>query len=323
MKGAASVGKVVYVTATLPYLLIGILLVYGLTLDGAIDGIKFFLYPDFEKLTNISVWIEAAVQVLYQFGPAWGGIITMASCNKFHNKVYQYFGIFISLSIFYFFLFSYFFPARDSLLLIGLDLVTSVYGGLAIFSILGALAHSRGIPVSEMQSVSLWLLYFFTSINFKLLQSGPGLAYVAYPAALANIPFGNGLSIIFFLTLLFVNVDSQFGMFETLTSGLTDLFPSLRRFNVSFSAMMATICFLLGLPLCTNAGMYIFQICDWYLAILTFSMVGMLEIIIVAFIYGMDRFCNDAALMFGSRPNKIIQWVWLTIAPVTMLVNFS
>ena len=105
MKGAASVGKVVYVTATLPYLLIGVLLVYGLTLDGAIDGIKFFLYPDFEKLTNISVWIEAAGQVLYQCGPAWGGVITIASCNKFDNKVYKYVDIFLLFLIYFHYLF--------------------------------------------------------------------------------------------------------------------------------------------------------------------------------------------------------------------------
>ncbi|WAR07894.1 SC6A9-like protein [Mya arenaria] len=41
---------VVYVTATLPYVLLTVLLIRGVTLDGAVDGIKHYIYPDFSKL---------------------------------------------------------------------------------------------------------------------------------------------------------------------------------------------------------------------------------------------------------------------------------
>ena len=34
------------------------------------------------------IWQDAAVQVFYSLGPAWGGVITMASFNKFdHNAL--------------------------------------------------------------------------------------------------------------------------------------------------------------------------------------------------------------------------------------------
>ena len=89
-KGADSAGKVVYVTATMPYVLITILLAYGLTLPGAIDGVKFFLVPDWSRLLHISVWTEAVIQVFYQLGPAWGGLITLASYNEFHQKSYRF-----------------------------------------------------------------------------------------------------------------------------------------------------------------------------------------------------------------------------------------
>ena len=52
MKGIKSVGKVVYVTALLPYVLLTVFLVKGLTLPGAVDGILFYIKPDFTRLLN-------------------------------------------------------------------------------------------------------------------------------------------------------------------------------------------------------------------------------------------------------------------------------
>ena len=46
-----------YVTATSPYILMLVLLVRGCTLPGAMDGIKFYLTPDIDKLKDESVCI--------------------------------------------------------------------------------------------------------------------------------------------------------------------------------------------------------------------------------------------------------------------------
>ena len=47
--------QVVYVTATMPYAMLLIMLVRGLTLPGAMEGIKYYLTPDFSRLTDIQV----------------------------------------------------------------------------------------------------------------------------------------------------------------------------------------------------------------------------------------------------------------------------
>ena len=42
--------QVVYFTATAPYLLLTAILIRGVTLPGAADGIKFYLTPDLSRL---------------------------------------------------------------------------------------------------------------------------------------------------------------------------------------------------------------------------------------------------------------------------------
>ena len=49
--------QVVYFTATFPYLMLLLLFVRGVSLPGALEGIKFYLVPDFSKMASVKVTI--------------------------------------------------------------------------------------------------------------------------------------------------------------------------------------------------------------------------------------------------------------------------
>ncbi|XP_062585245.1 sodium- and chloride-dependent glycine transporter 1-like, partial [Saccostrea cucullata] len=170
IKGIHSVGKVVYVTVIFPYILLTILLIRGVTLDGAIDGILFYLSPDFTKLLRFQVWLEAGLQVFFSLGPAWGGVITMASYNKFNNKCMK--------------------DAWSATLADGL---TCFYAGFVVFSVLGFMAKDVGMTMEEISTFS----------------TGPGLVFVAYPEVITKLPMPHLWGVLFFLMLITVGVDTQ------------------------------------------------------------------------------------------------------------------
>lgn len=47
--------QVVYITATMPYVVLFVLLIRGITLPGSMDGIRAYLTIDFERLNNLEV----------------------------------------------------------------------------------------------------------------------------------------------------------------------------------------------------------------------------------------------------------------------------
>ena len=88
-KGVSTSGKVVWFATMYPYVAMTMLLIMSLTLPGALDGVKYFLWPQFDKLLSAQVWQEAASQVFFSLGPGFGVLLAFASYNKFNNKIHM------------------------------------------------------------------------------------------------------------------------------------------------------------------------------------------------------------------------------------------
>nr|XP_023671825.1 sodium- and chloride-dependent GABA transporter 2-like isoform X2 [Paramormyrops kingsleyae] len=278
-KGVKTTGKVVYFTATFPYLMLIILFIRGLSLPGAWEGIKYYLLPDISKVTSPEVWRDAGTQVFFSYAVCQGVLTALGSYNRYNNNCF-----------------------KDCLALCLLNSGTSIFAGFAVFSVLGFMANELHISMEH------------------IVQSGPGLAFIAYPKALALLPWAPLWSVLFFLMVVFLGLDSQFVCVESLATALTDMFPRvLRRAGRRelLTLVIAVVCFLLGLPLVSEGGVHLFQLIDTYGPSGTSLLfIACFETISIAWIYGADRFYDNIEDMIGYRPPRVVKYCWLLVTPL-------
>uniref|UniRef100_A0AAY4CU31 Solute carrier family 6 member 11 n=1 Tax=Denticeps clupeoides TaxID=299321 RepID=A0AAY4CU31_9TELE len=277
-KGPKSTGKVVYVTATFPYFMLVILLIRGITLPGAADGIKFYLYPDMSRLSDPQVWVDAGTQIFFSYAICLGCLTALGSYNSYHNNCY-----------------------RDCIMLCCLNSGTSFVAGFAIFSVLGFMAYEQNVPI-EM-----------------VAESGPGLAFIAYPKAVTMMPWAPLWACLFFMMLIFLGLDSQFVCVESLVTAVVDMYPKTFRVGYRRELLilgMSVVSFLVGLVMLTEGGMYVFQLFDYYAASgMCLLFVAIFESICIGWIYGSDRFYQNIEDMIGYKPIFFIKWCWKILTP--------
>ncbi|XP_073971535.1 serotonin transporter [Rhodnius prolixus] len=281
-KGVKSTGKAVWVTALMPYVVLFILLIRGVTLPGAAKGISYYLTPQWHKLANTKVWIDAASQIFFSLGPGFGTLLALSSYNKFHNNCY-----------------------RDAIVTSSINCLTSFLAGFVIFSVLGYMAEVQNKSVDQVG------------------LEGPGLVFIVYPEAIATMTGSVFWSIIFFLMLITLGLDSTFGGMEAMITALCDEYPRLLGRNRElFVAVLLIGVYICALPTTTYGGVYLVDFLNVYGPGLAILFVVFVEAAGVCWIYGVDRFSSDIELMLGQRPGLFWRLCWAYISPIFLLVIF-
>ena len=89
-------------------------------------------------------------------------------------------------------------------------------------------------------------------------------------------------------------------------------------------ALAVCLClYLAGLTMVTEGGMYILQLVDNHAATYSALILGCLEISVMAWVYGVDRFLDDLRFMLGFYPFPRLfwKWSWKVTSPTIVIVS--
>ncbi|MGC9454384.1 MAG: sodium-dependent transporter [Phycisphaerae bacterium] len=285
-RGVRLVSKVVLYTVPLPWIMLLILAIRGLTLPGAEEGLAYYLEPNWGKLTDPETWRWGFGQMFFSMSLAFGVMITYASF--LHRKS----------------------DINNNATIIGLaDVATSFVAGLTVFATLGAMAfatrlHGGAVAVE------------------KVVEEGPGLAFVAFPYALAQLPGSAWFAAVFFVALLTLGIDSAFSITESALASVVDK-TGWSRGKVLVG--MTLVGFGIGLVYCTRGGLAWLGGMDEFINSTWggIALLGLLQCAVLGWGYRIGRLREHANERSDWRLGAWWDWIIRYFAPVALSVLFT
>uniref|UniRef100_H2YP62 Transporter n=1 Tax=Ciona savignyi TaxID=51511 RepID=H2YP62_CIOSA len=283
-KGIKSSGKVIYFSATFPYIVLIIFFFRGITLPGAVDGLVYMFTPDMSRLADPNVWRDAATQIFFSLGLGFGGVIAYSSYNDMKNNC-----------------------KKDALTVASINCGTSIFASVVIFTVLGFKAHHRSQQCIDHGPGLAFIAFTEAMIH---MPAGPFWS-VMFFCMLINLGLGS----------MFGTLE---GIITPLRDiGLRIPKEAIVSYKMYFSALLCLISLAIGCTFTLRSGMYILDIFDTYAGTLPLLMIAFFETMAVAWVYGFSKFSDDIKLMLGGDgPGWFWRATWCYISPICMFTLF-
>lgn len=260
-----------------------ILVLWSLNLEGSLIGIKEYVRPDFSKLLDSKVWIDAYSQIFFTLSLGFGIMIAYASYLPHKSDI------------------------SKSAVLTGLiNSGFSLLAGFGTFAIVGYMATLQHKEISDVVTQSI------------------GLAFVAYPKALSTMPGGNIFGALFFFSLVVAGLSSSISITEAFVSALSDKFGYNRKRLIIFLSFLG---FLGSLIFTTRGGLFWLDIVDHFLTHYGLVVVGIIECIIVGWLFDFDLLRNHvnsvSSIKMGKWWNYLVKFFIPLVLTGILLVDIS
>lgn len=133
------------------FVMVLIMLVRGVTLPGAVEGLNYLFKPDFSQIWDASVWVAAYGQIFFSLSIAFAIMITYSSYLPKKSDI-----------------------VNNGFMTGFINCGFSMLAGIAVFSILGYMAGQQGVGVQDVAGAGVGLAFvtFPAAINLP-----PGSAF--------------------------------------------------------------------------------------------------------------------------------------------------
>ena len=168
------IGKVSKILIPALFVIMGIIIVYALTLPGAGIGINTLLTPDWSMLWNVDIWLAAFAQIIFSLSMGQAIALTYASYLPENSKLID-----------------------NVLIVVASNSAFEICTAFGVFSILGFMSFTNGTPMIQLITEGTGLVVIVFPMIFNIMG-----------------PIGRILAPMLFLAILFAGVTSALGFFE-------------------------------------------------------------------------------------------------------------
>ena len=256
-RGTKTVQKVVLVTVPLPFLIIFVLLFFGISREGSGSGIQSYVDPTMNPhaLNSIDPWVDAVGQIFFGLSLCEGVMIAYASRQPIERKVVRNSWLIVIGSKCFV---AHRIPLRTSHTSSALNELTratkdcscSIIAGFAVFALLGHFSTVQGVSVDEIGIGSTFAVAFQTFPAAFTLFEGKGVPQL--------------FAVLFFITLLSLGIDSSMSLVEAVVVAFVDAVPWCKERQTLVAAVTCAVGFLCSLIMCTKGGYDVLDIIDHY-----------------------------------------------------------
>ena len=264
------IGKVSQILLPLLCLIVVGIVIFSLTLPGASIGYTQIFTPDWSALTNLDVWLAAFGQIVFSLSLGMAIAMTYASYLPDGSKLVD-----------------------NAIIVAFSNSGFEVFNSIGIFSILGFMALTSGIPFNE------------------LVTEGTGLAFVVFPQVF-NImgPAAYVVGPLFFICILFAGITSVIALLEGVCYSISEKFLIERK---KTATVVCIIGFLISCIFATGIGSTILGVFDAYLNNFALLFAVLLECIIFGWIYKFDDLIDTlnqhSSIKVGKTWKAVIKYI--------------
>jgi len=172
------IGKVSKILIPALFVIMGIIIVYALTLPGSSLGINTLLTPDWTKLWDVNIWLAAFAQIIFSLSMGQAIALTYASYLPENSKLID-----------------------NVLIVVASNSAFEICTAFGVFSILGYMSTISGTPMVQLVTEGTGLVFVVFPMIFNVMG-----------------PIGRILAPLLFLAILFAGITSALGFLEPMLS---------------------------------------------------------------------------------------------------------
>jgi NSS family neurotransmitter:Na+ symporter len=259
------------------FIMMAIIIIYSISLPGADIGINTLLNPNWAGLMDVNIWLAAFSQIVFSLSLGQAIALSYASYLPENSKL-----------------------SDNVLIVVASNSLFEVFTAFGIFSILGYMSLTSGMPMVQ------------------LISEGTGLIFIVFPMVFNVMgSVGHIFAPILFIAVLFAGLTSAVAIFEPMVNSTLHKFGWSRKKTVTILSIIGCA---ISLLFTTKCGSYLIEIVDSFINNFGIIILIAIQCIVFTWFYDMDSLIPIINENNKFKVGKLWKLIVKYILPIFLIV---